>query len=225
MAEHNLLTGASLHEPKGADNAAVGETYVADGVGSGSWDLPEVSSVNFAGNRNKLLAVNETEDGIIYVDSTGVLQFATDSTSTQSPSGLDSATQVEFGGAAAGADASITAPGLVTFATAGSYRINASFTFGRSGATGVAELMIRAMVDGAAHGNPKAFFIENADHLFTYQINTVMTVTAAQTLAFEFKRCTGGNNSGGLVPYTDAGAGAWGTAPSATIAVLKTGDV
>ena len=40
MAEHNTLTGASLHEPKGAATATAGQTYVADGVGSGAWADP-----------------------------------------------------------------------------------------------------------------------------------------------------------------------------------------
>lgn len=35
--EHSALTGASLHEPKGADAAAANRVYVSDGVGSGSW--------------------------------------------------------------------------------------------------------------------------------------------------------------------------------------------
>lgn len=34
---HADLTGAELHEPKGADSAALGTVYVADGAGSGSW--------------------------------------------------------------------------------------------------------------------------------------------------------------------------------------------
>lgn len=37
MAEHNTLTGASLHEPKGAESALINTTYVSDGAGSGSW--------------------------------------------------------------------------------------------------------------------------------------------------------------------------------------------
>jgi microcystin-dependent protein len=37
MTVHKNLTGADLHEPKGADTAASGEVYVADGAGSGSW--------------------------------------------------------------------------------------------------------------------------------------------------------------------------------------------
>jgi hypothetical protein len=34
---HASLTGAQLHEPKGAASAALGTVYVADGAGSGSW--------------------------------------------------------------------------------------------------------------------------------------------------------------------------------------------
>ncbi len=35
--EHKNLTGVELHEPKGADAAADGTVYVADGAGSGAW--------------------------------------------------------------------------------------------------------------------------------------------------------------------------------------------
>ena len=37
MAEHKNLTGGSLHEPKGADNAAANTVYTSNGAGSGSW--------------------------------------------------------------------------------------------------------------------------------------------------------------------------------------------
>lgn len=37
MVEHADLTGADIHEPKGADSAAVDTLYIADGAGSGSW--------------------------------------------------------------------------------------------------------------------------------------------------------------------------------------------
>ncbi len=37
MALHKDLTGAELHEPKGAASAASGTVYVANGSGSGSW--------------------------------------------------------------------------------------------------------------------------------------------------------------------------------------------
>lgn len=35
--EHRNLTGAQLHEPKGCASAGAGTVYVADGVGSGTW--------------------------------------------------------------------------------------------------------------------------------------------------------------------------------------------
>lgn len=37
MALHKDLTGAELHEPKGADTAASNAVYVANGSGSGVW--------------------------------------------------------------------------------------------------------------------------------------------------------------------------------------------
>lgn len=37
MAEHSQLTGASLHEPKGADSAVANRVYITDGIGSGEW--------------------------------------------------------------------------------------------------------------------------------------------------------------------------------------------
>lgn len=40
MVEHRNLTGASLHEPKGVELAAVNEVYHADGLGSGAWTDP-----------------------------------------------------------------------------------------------------------------------------------------------------------------------------------------
>jgi hypothetical protein len=35
--QHSALTAANLHEPKGADTAAVNKVYVSDGAGSGAW--------------------------------------------------------------------------------------------------------------------------------------------------------------------------------------------
>lgn len=37
MPLHKDLTGAELHEPKGVATATSGQVYVADGLGSGSW--------------------------------------------------------------------------------------------------------------------------------------------------------------------------------------------
>lgn len=37
MTEHRLLTGDSLHEPKGVETATAGQVYEANGSGSGTW--------------------------------------------------------------------------------------------------------------------------------------------------------------------------------------------
>lgn len=37
MPAHNTITDPNLHEPKGIAAATVGQVYVSDGVGSGSW--------------------------------------------------------------------------------------------------------------------------------------------------------------------------------------------
>jgi hypothetical protein len=44
MPAHATLTGADLHEPKGADTASIATVYVADGSGSGDWQ--KVASEN-----------------------------------------------------------------------------------------------------------------------------------------------------------------------------------
>lgn len=36
--QHSALTGSELHEPKGADNATIGKSYISDGAGSGAWE-------------------------------------------------------------------------------------------------------------------------------------------------------------------------------------------
>jgi hypothetical protein len=44
---HASLTGAQLHEPKGAATASLGQVYIADGAGSGSWG--DVGTASFTG--------------------------------------------------------------------------------------------------------------------------------------------------------------------------------
>lgn len=58
MTEHRLLTGASLHEPKGVENATQGQVYVADGNGSGSW-VDRFSGIN---NLNTVILSGKVDD-------------------------------------------------------------------------------------------------------------------------------------------------------------------
>ncbi len=58
MVQHRDLTGASLHEPKGADSATLGQVYVSDGAGSGTWQNVLSSIVNL----NKFYASDVLDD-------------------------------------------------------------------------------------------------------------------------------------------------------------------
>lgn len=44
--EHNTIGAGELHEPKGAAGASADEIYVADGVGSGSFSIPEIENMS-----------------------------------------------------------------------------------------------------------------------------------------------------------------------------------
>lgn len=57
MAEHNTLTGANLHEPKGAATATSGQVYVANGAGSGTWTNVSSLEAGVVGQTYVLTAV------------------------------------------------------------------------------------------------------------------------------------------------------------------------
>ena len=50
--QHNTLTGADSHEPKGASSASNETVYVADGAGSGAWQNLPASSIDTTGAAN-----------------------------------------------------------------------------------------------------------------------------------------------------------------------------
>jgi hypothetical protein len=61
--EHNTLTGAALHEPKGVAAASANTVYAADGAGSGSWTTLGNSSLASAAKafQAQLLHVRDVE--------------------------------------------------------------------------------------------------------------------------------------------------------------------
>jgi hypothetical protein len=48
MAEHDSITDPDIHEPKGVSAAAAGAVYVADGIGSGSWQISGIPGISGA---------------------------------------------------------------------------------------------------------------------------------------------------------------------------------
>lgn len=59
--EHNVITDPNIHEPKGASTATVGEVYVSDGAGSGTWRKVSPEDVDSLGETYGQLI---TADGV-----------------------------------------------------------------------------------------------------------------------------------------------------------------
>lgn len=74
--QHASLTGANLHEPKGADAAAANKVYVSDGVGSGAWQKVEEGQVGSTGeHQGRILIANGSNgaawDTLVWKDLVG----------------------------------------------------------------------------------------------------------------------------------------------------------
>lgn len=44
--EHDVITDPNIHEPKGVSGASVGQVYIANGAGSGTWTTPPYTNVD-----------------------------------------------------------------------------------------------------------------------------------------------------------------------------------
>ncbi len=71
MAEHNSLTGGSLHEPKDVATAGVDTLYHADGAGSGVWKLTQAATHGEMAlvTNTQALAVSAATDSSLNTDS------------------------------------------------------------------------------------------------------------------------------------------------------------
>ena len=77
-------------------------------------------------------------------ESHSVLLNAASTASSQEPTELDTALQIEFGIAQTTDDVEIAATGAITFKTAGKYIVSPFFQYGRGGSVGVSNLFSHA---------------------------------------------------------------------------------
>lgn len=63
---HSGLTGANLHEPKGASSAAANTVYVANGAGSGTWQKTKAASQNSDGAADGYVLTSDGANGAAY---------------------------------------------------------------------------------------------------------------------------------------------------------------
>ena len=60
------MTGANLHEPKGADTATANKVYVADGVGSGAWQKVDEDQLSSTGKTLGQIPTADGADGVAW---------------------------------------------------------------------------------------------------------------------------------------------------------------
>ena len=220
MAEHNTLTGASLHEPKGVAAALSGLAYISDGAGSGAWETPSLLGQG-AATANQLLA-SDGAGGTQWVgngvDATQIL--ARSELSDQDPTTTDTPLQLLFGGVHSTAEFDIDAAGAITCNVSGTYNFRFNFRFARTAGAGDSILVLRYLIDGAEAAPPITAELTGAGSVYPYSVSVQFEVLATQILTVELMRDSAGNDDGGVHFFNPALAG-WGSVPSAAIAISR----
>lgn len=131
------------------------------------------------------------------------LLVASSLASNQDPTGLGvvNTIQVEFGAAQFGPTdpVQIDVAGVVTFNESGLYRMKISAQIGRTGAGGVSEVLLRAVLNSVQVGRTVPAKLDNANVIIPYAEETWINIIAPSVLTFEVMRDDSGMNFGGLV--------------------------
>lgn len=142
----------------------------------------------------------------------------------QLPSAIGTALQVAFGAAqkASTDPVMINAAGLVTFNVAGNYAVRIKLQCGRAGATGVATLASRILLNGAQYGSSAAVRLDNANTIMPTESRVVINATVGQTLAIQIVRDSVDSsiNAGGVYAIAPATSG-WAASPSALLVISR----
>ncbi len=199
QVQHSAIADSERHPPKGASLASSGQVMKADGGDSVTWVNPS------------------TLNNIII--STALESF---NTSTQTPSALDTALQVVFGGAVAGTDVSISSGGLVTFNTAGVYAVNINLVVSRTSAAGNANLVTRVKLNGTAIDPVYFTSLAEDDNAVVLTIHLLRSFAATNTLTVEFMRDSGGSGlDNGILQGFNPTTSGWANTPSAYVKIQK----
>lgn len=145
-----------------------------------------------------------------------------ESTDTQTPSGLDTPLQIEFGPAQSNNVMSISAAGVITMHQVGVYQTRTTLNFSRTTSAGEAFFFVRLLRDGVQLGN--AIAIQQSDDNITIPIfiNEIIPIEVADLgvpFTLECIRDGQGIDNGSLEGLTSTNG--WGETPSARIAISR----
>lgn len=197
MALHKDLTGADLHEPKGASSASANTILKADGLGSSAFVSPlTLTNIQYAS-----VITNQNSGNIL-------------------PASLDVPITAGFDSTVANSDVSINSSGLITILTSGLYACTFNLGFGRITATGTAILAARLLKNGSQFGFTQGSQLPSNLGVRPMQANLEINLAASDTLQVQLMRDSAGVNEGGFVSQaiTDAG---WGDIPSYWVRIRR----
>ncbi len=141
---------------------------------------------------------------------------------SQEPTGLDSAMDIEFGPAIAVDAMSLSVTGLFTALETGTYFFDPVFHFGRTSSAGAANLFARALVNGVQAGNSARAKLDDGDTVLRGPGSLFLTMAIGDTLQFQLIRDSSdaGVNNGGLFAGDPVTAG-WEDAPTASVTISR----
>lgn len=197
MVAHSALTGADLHEVKGAAAASANTILKADGLGSASFVLPTtLTNISF--------------DSVITNSQTADIN----------PAVVDVPVSATFASNQANSDVDMPSSGIITLLTAGVYHTTFNLNFGRTTGAGNAIVAARLLLNGTQFGFTQSMTLSDANFVGPAQFNIIRAYAANDTIQVQIMRDSAGINNGGL-RATGITVGAWSDVPSYWVRVAK----
>lgn len=168
---------------------------------------------------------NETDIATLDAQLSGAIVtteevFRASSLVTQEPVAVDTPIQITFGANQSNAYFNLDALGNLTVLQAGNYNVFVRFVFGRTGAPGIAELFIRALLNGTQSLSSLHSRLDDGNTVVSSLFNASVTLPASAVATFELLRSSNGVNAGGIFAEPSPLAG-WSAAPSAVLVVTR----
>ena len=212
----NMTTGSSYSE---ADNFKVktGGDLILNGT--------LTDSVGIANDGTKVLGSDASGLPLwVAASSPSIVQVLhAPSPSNQSPGGLDTALQVNFGSGTGSDPVMVSAIGDITFNDVGVYFVNAVGYLSRVGSSGgISSMLFRSLVDGSQVNSIGAVSLSTVGVTIPETLSFPIRITTPGTvLTFEILRDSSGANEGGLYPTSTLSS--WDNAPSSAITIWQLG--
>lgn len=194
---HSTLTGADLHEVKGASSATAGQVYRADGIGSAGFVNPtSLTNIQYASTLTNFnsAAIN--------------------------PSVVDVAITAGFDATVFNADVNLNSSGLMTILSSGLFDFTFNANIGRANATGNAIVATRLLINGTQFGFTQASLLATNQSSRPVQFRVTRAFNTGDTVQVQVMRDSAGNNDGGFLPQAIT-LGTWGDGPSYFVRVSK----